>query len=246
MFIQNLPTYAHNFLEYKDWITVETPHYIINYTKDSEAEKDIELIKETQEKAYTKIVSTLNLTEVDKKITYYFYPNEELKTQLMGDDWFAQSILNEYCIHVLYTQQDKPIGPHEDTHLLTLNDLGQSTPFISEGLAEYMAGHAWDKKPHSEYVKDGSQKGLNMYPSKYLTKDDWFNTDDNYAIYFYSLVAEWTRFLIDNYGIDTYKEFYKSLNRNTTAEEMKSAYVKYFGEVVEEMEERFLKLYKNC
>ncbi|MDQ5957167.1 MAG: hypothetical protein QG614_142 [Patescibacteria group bacterium] len=75
----------------------------------------------------------------------------------MGDPWYVQSIYNEYCVHVLYTSDHNPISPHEDTHLMTLT-WGLSTPFIQEGLVEYMVGHAWDKKSHSEYVKNGLAK----------------------------------------------------------------------------------------
>ncbi|MDQ5957168.1 MAG: hypothetical protein QG614_143 [Patescibacteria group bacterium] len=82
-----------------------------------------------------------------------------------------------------------------------------------------------------------------MYPSKYLTKEDWFNTDDNYAIYFYSLVAEWTRYLLDNFGLEKYKEFYSDPTRDTTREEMCRAYIKYFGKSVNELEEGYLKSY---
>lgn len=137
MYPQNLPTYTHKFLEYKDWIKCETTHYIFNYTSGSEAEKDIEVIKETQENAYKKITSFLKLEKDENKIEYYFYPDPKTKKDLMGDDWYAQSIYNEYRVHVLYTADDKPIGPHEDTHLLTLC-YGLSMPFIQEGLADYM------------------------------------------------------------------------------------------------------------
>ncbi len=247
MYPQNLPTYTHKFLEYKDWIKNESDHYIFYYTAGSVAEKDIDFIIKTQEDTRIKIIDTLKLDDSDenlkKKITYYFYPNEELKTELMGDPWYAQSVVNEFIVHVLYTKEHKPIGPHEDTHLLVLS-LGFPGPFIQEGLAEYMVGHAWDKKPHSEYVKDGLAKELNMYPSKYLTKEDWFNTDDDYAIYFYSLVAEWTKYLLDNFGLEKYKEFYTNLNRDTISEEMSGAYIKYFGRSINDLEVEFLKSYK--
>lgn len=36
---QNLPTYTHKFLEYKDWTKYETDHYIFYYADKSEAEK---------------------------------------------------------------------------------------------------------------------------------------------------------------------------------------------------------------
>ena len=51
---QNLPTYTHKFLSYEGWIILESPHYIFYFTAGSEAEKDIEIIKNTQEAAFEK------------------------------------------------------------------------------------------------------------------------------------------------------------------------------------------------
>ena len=102
MYPQNLPTYTHKFLEYKDWIKCETTHYIFNYTSGSEAEKDIEVIKETQENAYKKITSFLKLEKDENKIEYYFYLDPKTKKDLMGDDWlYTMSIECTYSIQLM-------------------------------------------------------------------------------------------------------------------------------------------------
>lgn len=232
MFEQNLPTYIHAFLSYDGWITRESAHYLFHCTKDSEAEKDIAHIEEVQERAYEKITATLKSPTPLKKIDYYFYPDGETKTKLMGDDWYALAILNEWCIHVLYTKEDKPIGPHEDTHLLSLH-LGQATPFICEGLADYMVGSAWDGTPHLAYVQQGRSLGLDLNPAHYLTSQNWFDTPDEYAIIFYSLAAAWTKYLIDTYGLDTYLLFYTQVKRSQSGEEVTAFYVQVFATMFE-------------
>ena len=131
---QNLPTYTHVFLDDNRWLTRETDHYIFHYFPDSEAEKDIEMIVAMQENAFKKIVNFLNIEPPKKKIEYYFYPDEEIKKALMVDDWYAQSILDEFRIHVLYTSDIKPIGEHDDTHLLSL-PWGISIRLLQDGLA---------------------------------------------------------------------------------------------------------------
>ncbi len=239
MTAQNLPTYIHEFLNYPNWITVESEHYIFNFTQGSAAEKDIEHIKAVQETAYTKIVSLLDTPTPTQKITYYFYPDADTKKKLMGDDWYALTIFNEWCIHVLYTEEDKPIGPHEDTHLLSLH-LGQATPFIAEGLADFMVGYAWDGTPHADYVRKGIALGLDMNPEHYLTKDDWFNTPDEHAIIFYSLAASWTAFLIEKYSLDTYLTFYKDLDREMSREEVSSVYLTVFEVELKSLSEEYL------
>lgn len=235
---QYLPTYSHAFQEYSGWLTAETEHYIFNYTVESEAEKDIEHIKERQEQAFKKIVSKLRVPAPSQKIIYYFYPTAELKTKLMGDDWFAQSIYDEFCIHVLYTPEDKPVGEHEDTHLLTL-PWGLSVNFLQEGLAEYMVGHNWYGEPHSECIKEGVAKGYELSPSKILTEKDWLNTPQGGAIYFYALAGAWVKYLIEIFGLDIFKKLYMECTREETTDTMREKYQRYTGKSVEALEKDF-------
>jgi hypothetical protein len=239
MLEQNLPTYTHNFLSFSEWKKVESEHYIFHYTQGSAAEKDIEHIVETQEAAYVKITSFLKSPTPPKKITYYFYPDTETKKTLMGDDWYAQSIYSEFRVHVLYTDEHKPIGPHEDTHLLSLH-LGQATPFIAEGLADFMVGHAWDGTSHIEYVHEGKALGLDMNPAHYLTPQDWFDTSDEHAIIFYSLAASWTAYLIEIFGPEKYLAFYATVKRSMAHEEVTNVYESIFDIPLETLSERFM------
>lgn len=236
---QNLPTYSRAFQEYSEWLSAETEHYIFYYTVGSEAEKDIECIKERQEQAFQKIVSELEAPIPNKKITYYFYPTPEIKTELMGDDWFAQSIYDEFCIHVLYTAKDKPVSEHEDTHLLTL-PWGLSVNFLQEGLAEYMVGHNWYGEPHSECIKEGVAKGYELSPSKILTEKDWLDTPQSGAIYFYALAGEWVKYLVETLGLEAFKKLYMECTREETADTMREKYQGYTGKSVQELEKDFL------
>ena len=235
---QYIPTYSHAFQKYHGWLIAETEHYIFHYTKGASAEKDIKNIKMRQEKSFEKIVSTLGVPIPAKKIIYYFYPNPEVKIELMGDDWFAQSIYDEFCIHVLYTPKDKPLGEHEDTHLLTLS-WGLSINFLQEGLAEYMVGHNWYGESHKECIKEGLAKGYELNPLKILTEKDWLSTPQDGAIYFYSLSGEWARYLIETFGLEVFKKLYTECTREETAETMHQKYQKYTKKSVEELEKDF-------
>ncbi len=240
---QKLPTYTHNFLNDNHWLTRETDHYVFNYFPNSEAEKDIEMISMTQENAFKKIVDFLNIEPPKKKIEYYFYPNEELKKNLMGDDWYAQSIRDEFRIHVLYTKKIKPLGEHEDTHLLSL-PWGISIGLFQEGLAEFMVGHAWDGKSHISYVKEGYTN--NLYPplSDFFEHEAWLRTDDSKPLYFYSLVGAFTTFLINNYGMDKFKELYINTRRNISKTKNLAVLEKIY-EPIEIIEKKFSELFSN-
>lgn len=220
------------------FLTRKSPHYVFNYFSGSEAERDIDIIIETQETAYRKVINFLDIKEPIHPIEYYFYPDKKTKTSLMGDNWYAQSIYDEFRIHALYTDSIKPIGPHEDTHLLSL-PWGLSVGFFQEGLAEYMVGHAWNGTPHSKYVKDGYQQDI--YPKLYefMRHNTWLETDDSKAIYFYSLAGAFASFLIQIYSKELFENFYKKSNRKKTMEENNLLFKQVYGLKIDEVEQEF-------
>lgn len=240
MYKQHLPNYKHNFLDDPRWVTYSSPHYRFHCFTDSVAEQDIDLITTTQESAYKKIVSFLKVPEPNKLIEYYFYPTIEIKTELMGDSWFAQAIYNEFYVHVLYTGKDKPIGAHEDTHLLTL-PWGISVNFLQEGLAEYMVGHNWYGEPHKDCIKEGLEKGYELRPSRILTEKDWLDTPQDGAVYFYALAGEWVKYLVGTLGLEVFKKLYVESTREETADTMREKYQRYTSRSVDELEEDFLR-----
>lgn len=238
-FQQHLPTYKNAFETDQRFERVESEHYIFHLFPDSEAQKDIKEIILTQEKAFVKIINFLGVESPDKKIEYFFYPNKEVKIELMGDDWYAQSIYNEFRIHVLYTDDVKPIGPHEDTHLLSL-PWGLSFGFMQEGLAEFMVGHAWDGSPHKKYVLEGYKKNLYSPIESFFRHEAWSETDDNYAIYFYSLAGAWSAYLIEMFGKERYKNFYQRSTRDYTKEQNIELFIQIFREDVSKIEADFV------
>ena len=83
---QNLPNYIDKYTNNDVWNVLETKHYVFHYFKDSIAEKEIDIISETQEKAYENIVSKLDLKNTEQKIKYYIYPTEEDKEKDYGSN----------------------------------------------------------------------------------------------------------------------------------------------------------------
>lgn len=225
---QYLPTYKHDFLTDSRWVVHESEHYVFRYFKKSVAEQDIMNIVETQEKAFNKIIFFLEIQIPDTKIRYYFYPNKETKVSLMGDDWYAQAILAEYCVHVLYNEEIKPIGEHEDTHLLSA-PMGISIGFFQEGLAEYMVGHAWDGKSHIEYVRSGYEKRIYPALSSFFEHSAWLNTDDSQPLYFYSLAGAFATFLIDTFGKMKFFRLFKETNRSKSKVENMKCFEDIYG-----------------
>jgi len=233
---QSLPTYTHAFKNDRRWKSFSSVHYILHYFAGSEAESDLKKIVETQELAYKKIMAFLELPDPGRPIEYFFYPDAQTKKLLMGDDWYAQAIFKEFCVHVLYTKNDKPLGEHEDTHLLSL-PWGLSIGFFQEGLAEFMVGNAWDGRTHESYIKEGYIKGLYLPLTRYLKHDAWLKIDDNNPLYYYSLAGAFTTFLIGKYGRDKFKVLYQKTRRDLSREDNERIFTTIYGPItkVEQM-----------
>lgn len=236
---QCLPTYIHNFINDNRWVRHSSAHYVFHYFLDSEAERDIDYIIERQEKAYNKVVNFLGIASPDKQIHYYFYPDPETKRALMGDDWYAQSIYNEFRIHVLYTSEVKPIGEHEDTHLLSL-PWGLSIGFFQEGLVEYIAGHAWDGKSHEVYVKEGYAQKILPSLVELMTHNEWVEKSSSHTIYFYSLAGAFVSFLVNQFGKERLELFYRQTRRDYSKEKNMVIFEDTFGKRLEAVENEFL------
>lgn len=197
----------------------ESDHYVFHYFKDSLAEKEIETIIKTQEDAFAQILSFLEIPSPTQKISYYLYPDPETKEKLMGTPWYAQSIYNEFAVHALYSETDRVVGPHEDTHLLSL-PFGLSIGFLQEGLAERMVGHDWHGNAFEDVVKETlTDEKFVISPSLLTDHQAWIDTNDDYARQYYSLAALFTDHVIATFGKYTYFKLYKSLNRNAAPEE---------------------------
>ena len=238
MYLQHLPTYIHNFEHDPRWKTKVSSHYLFHYFPNSEADRDIEYIAEKQEAAYKKIIAFLEIEEPNRPIEYFFYPDGQTKKELMGDDWYAQSICNEFRIHVLYTEKDKPIGEHEDTHLLSL-PWGLSVGFLEEGFAEYMVGHAWDKFSHEKYCRDGYRQRYFPPISTLFNHKEWTERSEINMIYFYSLAGAFVTYLIHIYGKKQFRFLYSKINRGHSRNQHDVIFKEIYGKTIDEVEVEF-------
>lgn len=216
-YTQHLPFYIHKFKDFP-WQKYESEHYIFNVESNSLAEKEIEEIKARQESSYKKIIETLDLKHPDQKITYYFYSSREKKAELMGDDWYGQSIYDEFAIHAVYNEKDKVVGEHEDTHLLTLQ-LGYPVSFLQEGIAEAMVGKSMFGNNHNEVVQEGLKRGLKVDLVNLISSQQaWLDTPDEEAEFYYSVSGSFTKYLLSIVGLEKFKQLYASISRENLPE----------------------------
>jgi len=222
---QHLPSYITNYKNDARWLTKESENYIFHYFQDSVAEREIDNIINIQEESFDKIIRVLGVEKPTDKILYYIYPNKDIKRELMGDGGFAQAIFSDYSIHILYTNEDKPIGEHEDTHLLS-SPLGLATGFFAEGLAEYLSwGRIVLNKTKDEWLEEGKGKILPI--EKIVPHEDWMKTPDENFMYYYSFAGFFVGKMIERSGIDNFKDFYRSINRKMNYQEINDIFRKY-------------------
>ncbi len=194
---QKLNNFKEKYLDMYNWELIEKEKYNFHFLKNKYSREDKEYLVDKQEKSYQNILNILKLDERDKKINYYIYPNQTTKEEMMGDDGFAQAIWHDFSIHIVYNEKIKPLGEHEDTHLLTL-DWGVAIGFFQEGLAEYTSGCFWgrEKMPAEEFVKKGIE--LKKIPDlkNFFSHNFWMENAEENIEYFYPLAGLFTKFLI--------------------------------------------------
>jgi len=228
MYNQSLPGFKTLFNS-APWVVRGSSHYQFHYFKGSLAEREIEHIIKTQEDAFQKILSFLELEAPSEKIAYYFYPSIEIKEELMGSKWFAQAIYNDFAVHTLYTEGHRVIGPHEDTHLLSL-PLGLTIGFLQEGLAEYLVGHDWYGNSFLNTIREAiGNEQFTISPDLLTSHQSWVDTNDEYAREYYALAAHFSNYLIEKYGRNNYLKLYSNLSRDKSPEENAAYYTSVFG-----------------
>ncbi len=239
-YIQHIPFYIHKFREFP-WKTHESQHYIFNVEEGSLADIEIEQIKSRQEAAFSKIIKVLDLKEPSQKISYYFYSSRENKAELMGDGWYGQSIYDEFAIHAIYNEQDKVVGEHEDTHLLTLQ-LGYPVNFLQEGIAEAMVGKSMFGNDHDQVVQNGLRKGLDVnLEDLTATQQAWLDTSDEEAEFYYSVAGSFTKYLLETFGFEKFKKLYELNTRDNTREANLEIFKQVYGKQINALAEDWRK-----
>ncbi|MFH1626509.1 MAG: hypothetical protein ABH971_00145 [bacterium] len=215
-FIENYKEY---YKKYKKWLKKETDHYVFYYLDDVFIKKEISKIARIQESANKKILKFLGINK-SKKINYYIYSNEHLKSEFMGNSVYAQTVYKDNSVHIVYNKKIKPLGAHEDTHLISLK-FGLATSFFAEGLAECIA----NKKPFNGknriyFIRKWLKKYKIFNLSDFFTQKSWLDTPDEEAGEFYSIAMFFTKHLIKSFGKEKFINFYKKINRDMTSEQI--------------------------
>lgn len=205
-------------------------HYMFHYCAGSVAEKDINLIAETQEKCFSKICSTLKVY-YPEKINYYLTDSPLEIGRVIWDEEApcnGCALCGRNKVYATYNDNIKCIGSHEDTHLISFLINYPESDFVVEGLAMCMDGLWWgvSNEIWAAYYKT---KYVNL-SVKDLLDNDMF-ADHGCAVT-YPIAGAFTKYLIDTFGMERYIELYKY-----TGEEyetiMQAIFLTSFEDIVE-------------
>jgi hypothetical protein len=228
----------------------ESPHYSFYFRKGSLVERDIAKIIDIKEGHYEKILSWLELDN-GRKIDYYLYPSSKEKIALMGDNIPGNAIWEElsiedgradskkFEIHVVYNENCKFIGEHEDTHLLSL-PWGLSIYLFCEGLAQYMEDSFMGEDLHVVAKKLFQENKL--YPLEWLcANSNWNNVE---PVIIYPQAGSFAKFIIEKYGKDKFKKSYQNTSRHFETSQNLFEIERIYAKNINQLEQEWLDFLK--
>lgn len=209
----------------------QSENYIFNFDDDY-IERNIEKIIEIQENCFKYICKVLKVRYEDK-IEYYLCKSPQQVGEIYGDNdpcnGFA-SFPNK--IYAVYNEKTQCIGPHEDSHIIAYNTLGNPpNVFIKEGLAMYFDKTWWGISNLAWVTYYYNKNKLPKF-NNIVTNSGFFNYSCELT---YPIVGALTEYIISIYGIEQYIEFFKNLDEN-----FHECFNKYFGISITEIERDFL------
>ena len=187
------------------WICRETEHYLLYCHPGSLAEEHLEEIGIWQEKSYGRISEALGVT-MNKKIRMYLCTDREEIAEETGCPPCNGMCFDYDLIYAVYNQEMKCLGPHEDAHLLSFRIAVPESQFLREGLAMYFDG-AYHGKSNREYASEWAQKNTGVNVFSYLDNEKFYSMKEEVS---YPLAGALTQWLIDRFGMDCYKEFFRT------------------------------------
>lgn len=203
-------TYTRDFIT-ENFLTakVETDHFLIYYSPYHESSEKIALIAEDHEWRYLQLRNFLK-TSSEKKIHSFIYPDENTRKKLIGagNTTIANPIHGE--IHLIYDSFPLDVLKHELVHVMAA-EFGTKILRISPefGLVEGIAvASDWDIKDLSRHKlsKNLIESGNAPEIKQILGIGFWYSSGAKS----YTLMGSFCRYLIDTFGIEKFKEFYRT------------------------------------
>ena len=183
----------------EDWQSYESEHFIFYYDEDYLTADEIATIAQNQEALFTEICNHLGI-EFTEKIEYYLYGDRKEWEGIPG----AYAMLTEIrflCIFCVDFCKEGLNDAHEMTHALSTK-IGFQHGFLAEGLAVYVEDYCIGGENLHGIIRILHEEGR-LTPLEDLIEDYWCD-----ILYNYDIAGSFAVFLIEEYGIEKFKELY--------------------------------------
>ena len=216
--------------------TYETDHFLIHYDPGTKTGGEIEIIANDHEWRYNEISNYLDVA-LDNKINSYIYPNKESRKKYIGtrDATIAPPMHQE--IHLVYEYFPIDVLKHELVHIIS-SKFGSKILKISPklGLIEGLAvASDWNQNnglDRHQLSKTLIFNGMDLDVEGILGFNFWYYP----ASVSYTLMGSYSRYLIDSFGIDNFKEYYKTGDTDVydkTEDELITSWITYLNNEIE-------------
>ena len=216
--------------------TYETENFLIHYDPESIAAENIELIANDHEWRYHEVSEYLDV-DIEDKINSYIYPDSKVRKKYFGSQ--HATVANPIHGEIHHVYKSFPIRElkHELVHILSA-DFGTRTLKISpkKGLIEGIAVavdwpvNVMDKHQLSKTLLNNESVNKNL--GDFLGYGFWYHPQS----ISYTLMGSYARYLIDNFGVENFKEYYRTGSTdiyNKSEEELLNSWVSFLNEEIE-------------
>ena len=206
----------------EEWHTYESDHFIFYYDEEYLSYEEIETIALTQEDLFYRISDILDI-QYTGKITYYLYGNRMDYGGIPGA-YAVGSEIHFLCIFCVDFCKEGLHDAHEMTHALSDN-IGYQHGLLAEGLAVYIEDYIMKGVNLHGVVKILHTEGR-LTSLEDLWEDYWCD-----ILYNYDIAGSFTQFLIEEYGMEKYKQLY---SHTLFQDAFPTIYGKSFSEISDE------------
>lgn len=185
----------------------QTEHFDIYYDQNTIADWNIELIARDHEYQLDKVISYLDVPPPSTRIASYLYAHADQKKRLMGARHTSMERPGSDEMHLNNASFPHPVLKHELVHVVSAafgNALYGGSYWIGfhEGLAEAVD---WQDAPMNPHEWSRAMRELGFAPplENLLSMTGFWTAASSRS---YTLCGSFVRFLIERYGLPTFKQ----------------------------------------
>lgn len=216
---------------------VETENFIFRFFDEGISDEDKEKNIQTNEKALDIVLACFEKVKklIWKKLLVVYFSDFASKVFYIHHWGFGYADLEGIFIRGF----NLVLAVHEITHIVNYLNWGDSTSFMSEGVAKYTETLATNKdKNHLQTIN--FLKKNNLFPLQEMVKFDIGSEDFKKNLVAYSASGSFIGFLVDKYGLKSVMEAYVLEGRSSQDKEKENTWQKVYGKSLKNMEEEWL------